>query len=197
MNSKTKLTGLILAGYVLGRSTKLGLALTIASTVAGTTAAKNRDQLLSGLRGFAESSPELKSLQEKITGRLAESGRSAARAVAAKGVDQLSVRLQEQTEKMKSSLDDAAVSLDPTVDDSEGPDGENNAAETTRDTDEEYAEDEEPFEAEDTEAPEEEYEGEYAEDEPVEEDTPEDEPIDEERLDEDQPDDIDDEEGRA
>ena len=122
MNNKMKITGLILAGYMLGRTKKLGLALTVASAVAGTTAAKNRDQLLGGLKDFADSSPELKSLQEKITGRLAESGKSAVRAVAAKGVDQLSVKLQDQTEKMKSTLDDAADSIDPSVDDSEAAD---------------------------------------------------------------------------
>lgn len=131
MNNKMKITGLILAGYMLGRTKKLGLALTVASAVAGTTAAKNRDQLLGGLKEFADSSPELKSLQEKITGRLAESGKSAAKAVAAKGVDQLSVKLQEQTEKMKSTLDDAADSIDPGVDDSEGADEEENAPESS------------------------------------------------------------------
>ncbi|UVI35345.1 hypothetical protein [Brevibacterium spongiae] len=130
MNNKMKITGLILAGYMLGRTKKLGLALTVASAVAGTTAAKNRDQLLGGLKDFADSSPELKSLQEKITGRLAESGKSAVKAVAAKGVDQLSVKLQDQTEKMKSTLDDAADSIDPNVDDSEGADDEEDAPES-------------------------------------------------------------------
>ena len=129
MNNKMKITGLILAGYMLGRTKKLGLALTVASAVAGTTAAKNRDQLLGGLKDFADSSPEFKNLQEKITGRLAESGKSAVKAVAAKGVDQLSVKLQEQTEKMQSTLDDAADSIDPNGDDSEGMDEEENAPE--------------------------------------------------------------------
>lgn len=130
MNNKTKITGLILAGYMLGRTKKLGLALTVASAVAGTTVAKNRDQLLGGLKDFADSSPELKSLQEKITGRLADSGKNAAKAVAAKGVDQLSVKLQEQTEKMKATLEDTADAIDPSVDDSEGADDEENAPES-------------------------------------------------------------------
>lgn len=146
MNNKMKLTGLILAGYVLGRTKKLGLALTVASAVAGTTAAKNRDQLLGGLKDFADSSPELKSLQEKITGRLADSGKSAAKAMAAKGVDQLSVKLQEQTEKMKSTLDDAADSLDPAVDDSEGSEDED--SETQEDEGSQAPEDESTSETE-------------------------------------------------
>lgn len=147
MNNKMKITGLILAGYMLGRTKKLGLALTVASAVAGTTAAKNRDQLLGGLKEFADSSPELKSLQEKITGRLAESGKSAVKAVAAKGVDQLSVKLQDQTEKMKSTLDDAADSIDPNVDDSEGADDEEGASEA----EDENAPDSEESEAEEAE----------------------------------------------
>ncbi|WP_169253086.1 hypothetical protein [Brevibacterium sp. 'Marine'] len=150
MNNKMKITGLILAGYMLGRTKKLGLALTVASAVAGTTAAKNRDQLLGGLKDFADSSPELKSLQEKITGRLAESGKSAVKAVAAKGVDQLSVKLQDQTEKMKSTLDDAADSIDPNVDDSEGADDEEDAPETEDENAPENTEESEADEAEPT-----------------------------------------------
>ncbi|WP_432789632.1 hypothetical protein QYM46_15170 [Brevibacterium sp. K11IcPPYGO002] len=150
MNNKMKITGLILAGYMLGRTKKLGLALTVASAVAGTTAAKNRDQLLGGLKDFADSSPELKSLQEKITGRLAESGKSAVKAVAAKGVDQLSVKLQDQTEKMKSTLDDAADSIDPNVDDSEGADDEEDAPETEDENVPENTEESEADEAEPT-----------------------------------------------
>ena len=150
MNNKMKITGLILAGYMLGRTKKLGLALTVASAVAGTTAAKNRDQLLGGLKDFADSSPELKSLQEKITGRLAESGKSAVRAVAAKGVDQLSVKLQDQTEKMKSTLDDAADSIDPNVDDGEGADDEEDAPEAEDENAPENSEESEADEAEPT-----------------------------------------------
>lgn len=150
MNNKMKITGLILAGYMLGRTKKLGLALTVASAVAGTTAAKNRDQLLGGLKDFADSSPELKSLQEKITGRLAESGKSAVKAVAAKGVDQLSVKLQDQTEKMKSTLDDAADSIDPNVDDSEGADDEEDAPEAEDENAPENSEESEADEAETT-----------------------------------------------
>ncbi|WP_167198798.1 hypothetical protein [Brevibacterium pigmentatum] len=150
MNNKMKITGLILAGYMLGRTKKLGLALTVASAVAGTTAAKNRDQLLGGLKDFADSSPELKSLQEKITGRLAESGKSAVKAVAAKGVDQLSVKLQDQTEKMKSTLDDAADSIDPNVDDSEGADDEEDAPESEDESAPENSEEPEADEAEPT-----------------------------------------------
>lgn len=146
MNNKTKITGLILAGYMLGRTKKLGLALTVASAVAGTTAAKNRDQLLGGLKDFADSSPELKSLQEKITGRLADSGKNAAKAVAAKGVDQLSVKLQEQTEKMKATLEDTADAIDPSVDDSEGADDEENAPESEAENAAEPSESAEPDE---------------------------------------------------
>ncbi|WP_208094751.1 hypothetical protein [Brevibacterium limosum] len=150
MNNKMKITGLILAGYMLGRTKKLGLALTVASAVAGTTAAKNRDQLLGGLKDFADSSPELKSLQEKITGRLAESGKSAVKAVAAKGVDQLSVKLQDQTEKMKSTLDDAADSIDPSVDDTEGADDVEDVPEAEDENAPENSEESEADEAEPT-----------------------------------------------
>lgn len=148
MNSKLKITGLILAGYALGRTKKLGLALTVASTLAGSTAVRNRDQLMGGLKDFAESSPELKSLQEKITGRLADSGKNAAKAMAAKGVDQLSSTLQDQTEKMKSTLDDTAEDLDPSSEEPEDETVESERVEAEVDEPEDSgeSEDEEPEE---------------------------------------------------
>jgi len=142
MNSKLKITGLILAGYALGRTKKLGLALTVASTLAGSTAVRNRDQLMGGLKDFAESSPELKSLQEKITGRLADSGKNAAKAMAAKGVDQLSSTLQDQTEKMKSTLDDTAEDLDPSSEEPEDEDVESERVEAEVDEPEDSGESE-------------------------------------------------------
>ena len=135
MNHKMKLTGLILAGYMLGRTKKLGMALTIASTVAGTTAVKNRESLIGGLKEITDASPELKELQDKITGRLADSGKGAAKALATKGIDELSSRLQERTEKMKSSLDEAADDLDPSVDDGEDPENEDAEADAPEDLD--------------------------------------------------------------
>lgn len=151
MNNKMKVTGLILAGYMLGRTKKLGMALTVASAVAGSTAVNNREKLMGGVKELAESSPELKSLQEKITGRLADSGKSAAKAMAAKGVDQLSSRLQDQTEKMKSTLDDAAEDLDPSSEEPE--DAEDSAAPDEAAEEAETDEAPEPEEPEDSEEP--------------------------------------------
>lgn len=151
MNNKMKITGLILAGYMLGRTKKLGLALTIASSVAGSTAVKNRDSLIGGLKEFADSSPELKNLQEKVTGRLADSGKGAAKAVAAKGVDQLSARLQDQTDKMKATLDETAEDLDPSSAESADAE-EDEAADVDSETPEDDAEDQQS-ETEDAEAP--------------------------------------------
>lgn len=60
-----KLTGLILGGYLLGRTKKLGLAMTVASAVAGSSAVRNREKLLSGLKEISDSSPELKSRKRR------------------------------------------------------------------------------------------------------------------------------------
>lgn len=113
MNDKLKMGGLILGGYLLGRTKNLKLALTIAAAVGATKATQNRDQIQGSLQELMDSSPELASLGEKITGRLAETGKNAARSAASKGVDQLSQKLQDQTEKMKSSLDEASEDLAP------------------------------------------------------------------------------------
>ncbi|MGK4066081.1 hypothetical protein AB0Y14_08480 [Rothia sp. HC945] len=115
MDNKTKTAGLLLGGYLLGRAKKLKLALVVASTVSGTTAFSKRKQLSGALSQFAQSTPELKELGEKITGRLADSGKGAAMNLATRGADQLGAKLQERTDSLKASLDDPAKSLQPEV----------------------------------------------------------------------------------
>lgn len=92
MNNKVKVTGLLVGGYLLGRSKKLKLALTVAASVSGSSLYRNREQIQEAFGKFSESSPDFKNLQEKVTGRL---------------VDQVGAKLQEQTDKINTSLDEA------------------------------------------------------------------------------------------
>lgn len=165
MDNKWKIPALIIGGYLLGRTKKLGLALALAGAVGGTTAFSNRSQLLKTLGEFTESSPELKSLQEKITGRLADSGKDAARSIAAKGVDQLSQKLQDQTDKMKSTLDSAAEgSESDSSDESDEPEDSTAEADAPEEAEDSSEEGQEP-ESGEAEEPEEESQEEPAEDE--------------------------------
>ena len=127
MNNKAKTTALVLGGYMLGRKRKLKLAMTVAASVSGAALYRNREQIQEALGKLGESSPELKDLQGKVTGRV---------------VDLAGNKLQEKTDKINSTLDAAAGK---SSDDAEGADDEE-AAEEPEEGSEEKAEDEEPAE---------------------------------------------------
>ncbi len=87
-------------GYLLGRTRKLRLALTLAGIGASR-------RLGGGPGGLAEqgtkllgSSPELKTLGETVRGRLVEAGKAAAMTAASSQIDALSDRLQERTRSL-------------------------------------------------------------------------------------------------
>jgi outer membrane biosynthesis protein TonB len=167
VNNKTTITALILGGYLLGRTKKMKLALTVASALSGSALMRNREQILTTLGQFGESSPELKELQEKITGRLSDAGKGAAQAVVAKGVDQLSTRLQEQTDKLNSSLVPSGDDDEAEEQGQDAPDGDTTEAEAPE---ADAAESETTDEASDAEeAPDEEPAEEAAEEEPAQE----------------------------
>lgn len=112
MDNKVKVTGLLLGGYLLGRGKKLKLALTVASAVGGSALYRNREQIQETLTKLGESSPELQDLQEKITGRLGDAVQTALTS----GLDQAGAKLQEQTDKINSSMDAAGEAADTAQD---------------------------------------------------------------------------------
>ena len=166
MDNKLKIAGLLAGGYILGRSKKLKLALTVASSVAGVAGYSKRQMLSEAITKISENTPELQGLTDKITGRLAESGKNAAYSMVSMGVDQLSQKLQEQTDKINDSLDSPAQTSAESAEESE--EDESAEAETEEATEEEPADDE--AEEPDEEAAEDEGESEDEEQEPAEED---------------------------
>ena len=69
MPGKGTLAALLIGGYLLGRTKKLRLALTVASLVGGgSSALGGRKGILSRVTGLVESSPQLKGLVEQVTG---------------------------------------------------------------------------------------------------------------------------------
>lgn len=140
MDNKLKIAGLLAGGYVLGRSKKLKLALTVASSVAGVAGYSKRQMLSEAITKISENTPELQGLTDKITGRLAESGKNAAYSMVSMGVDQLSQKLQEQTDKINDSLDSPAQTSAESAEESE--EDESAEAETEEATEEEPADDE-------------------------------------------------------
>lgn len=166
MDNKLKIAGLLAGGYILGRSKKLKLALTVASSVAGVAGYSKRQMLSEAITKISENTPELQGLTDKITGRLAESGKNAAYSMVSMGVDQLSQKLQEQTDKINDSLDSPAQTSAESAEESE--EDESAEAETEEATEEEPADDEaeeDPAEEVPEEEPAEDDEQEPAEDE--------------------------------
>jgi outer membrane biosynthesis protein TonB len=142
MDDKIKLGALILAGYMLGRTKKMRLALTLAGAVAGNKLRDDsqRDELLGSLGGMRESllsSPEVKRLTNEVTGKLVDAGKAAAMAAASRGIDSLNSTLQAQTDR-----------LQPTLSRDEDEEPEDQTEEPAEDQTEEPAEDEAEDEAE-------------------------------------------------
>lgn len=130
MDDKLKFAALLLAGYLLGRTKKMKLALTIAGAVAGNQLKdeSSRAALLGGVGGVKDSllsSPEIKRLTDEVSGKLMEAGRAAALAAAAKGIDSLNSTLESQTERLKSGRPTDILSQDedeePAEDETEEP----------------------------------------------------------------------------
>src|SRR4051812_44989572 len=72
----------VAAGYLLGRTKKMRLAITLGSMIAGQRVATNPVGLLRQASQLAEKSPQLAELQQRVTGELFDAARSAALATA-------------------------------------------------------------------------------------------------------------------
>ncbi|MEX0429391.1 hypothetical protein AB3X52_17365 [Nocardioides sp. DS6] len=93
MSATTKIAVGVASGYLLGRTKKLKLAVTVAGLLAGQRLA-GRGSLLEQGSKLLDSSPELKKLQDQIRGRLKEAARDAALGVATSRMEQMTKALQ-------------------------------------------------------------------------------------------------------
>src|SRR6478609_1411564 len=78
MSATTKIAVGVASGYLLGRTKKLRLAITVGSMLAGQRIATNPQALLAEGSKLAENNPELKKLQDQLTGRLLDAVKAAA-----------------------------------------------------------------------------------------------------------------------
>ncbi|GAB6939086.1 hypothetical protein JCM11754A_26130 [Isoptericola variabilis] len=148
MDEKLKLAGILLGGYLLGRTKKLRTAVLLSAAVAGN---RLRDESargalfdsLGGLRDFA-SSPEIKRLTSDVTGRLVDAGKVAAVAAVTSRVDDLTSRLEAGG---RGAKDDEPADESDEVDD-EPPEDEAAPEEDQPDEADDQSEDQ-PAEAED------------------------------------------------
>src|SRR6476659_8044687 len=93
MSATTKIAVGVAAGYLLGRTKKLRLAITVGSMLAGQRIATNPVGMLKQASELIEKNPELARLQQRITGELFEAARTAALNSATDRVDALNDRI--------------------------------------------------------------------------------------------------------
>lgn len=94
-NTKAQLTACVAAGYVIGRTKKGKVALSVVSLIAG----RSLDPVTlvgQGLRKLAET-PQFAGIREQVRGGLVGAGKTALSDISGKGVDSLTAALQERT----------------------------------------------------------------------------------------------------
>lgn len=107
----------VVAGYLLGRTRKMKLALTVGALVVGQKA----DVLGMARRGveLLQSNADVKELTENVRGGVKTTGRAAATAAASRGIDSLSDNLQRRADRLRGDGAD------------EEPEGDHDEAEPT------------------------------------------------------------------
>lgn len=117
MNTPTKVALAVGSGYLLGRTKKLKLAITVGTMLAGKRITTNPRALLQQSLDYIERTPELARLSDQVRGELYGAARSAAVAAASSRMDRFS-----------DALSDRALSLgsrsDAEEDEEEGDDSE-------------------------------------------------------------------------
>src|SRR5215207_11516020 len=185
MDAKSKVAAAVAAGYLLGRTKKLKLAITVGSVLAGQRISTNPQKLLKGASGLVQNNPALSALQTELRGRVFDAAKGAAAAVATSRIDKLTDTLRTRGQKKRADKEAPAESEEAAEEpeDQYEEAGEEGGAEESEDQYEEAEQgDEEPEdqyeegeEAPD-EGPEAEYEGGEEEEQPEEEQPEEEQP---------------------
>ncbi len=102
MSTATRVGTAMVAGYVLGRTKKLKLAISVGGMLVGQRIATNPRALLKQGQQLVESNPELAKIEEQLRGKFMEAARAAALATVSSRMDQLSDSLQQRSSGLRS-----------------------------------------------------------------------------------------------
>jgi hypothetical protein len=102
MDPKSKVAAAVAAGYLLGRTKKLKLAVTVGSVLAGQRISTNPQKLLKGASGLVQSNPALSALQTELRGRAFDAAKGAAVSVATSRIDKLTDSLRTRGQKKRA-----------------------------------------------------------------------------------------------
>jgi hypothetical protein len=136
MTAKTTIIAGVAGGYLLGRTKKLRLAATLAGLLAGQRIAGNRQDLLGQGSKLIQGNPQLKQLQEQVSGQLMEVARDAALMAIASRVESATKSLQR---RQNGSEDQDAGEAPP-----EDAEDEYDEPEDEKDSEDQEPEDQEP-----------------------------------------------------
>ena len=96
----------VATGYLLGRTKKLRLAITLGSMIAGQKMSKDPVGLLRQASELVDKNPQLAELQQRVTGELFNAARSAALATATSRVESFNRSLLARGEEDEDEYDD-------------------------------------------------------------------------------------------
>ncbi|MGW4759318.1 histone protein [Streptomyces chartreusis] len=126
MDDQAKLTlaAALMGGYVLGRTKKGRLALTVATYLAGRRFGLEPRQLaVEGMRRLGEV-PQVAELQEQLRGEVLEAGRKAVSAAADRGMATLADTLSDRTARLRERAEDEAGEAEEEYENVGGPEEE-------------------------------------------------------------------------
>ncbi|MFB8033838.1 histone protein, partial [Streptomyces sp. NPDC056004] len=148
--AKVTLAAALVGGYVLGRTKKGRLALTIATYLAGRRFGLEPRQLAAeGMRRLGEI-PQFAELQEQVKGEAFDAGRKAVAAAADRGMSSLADAISDRTARLGEKQDEGEEEEEPEEEEPEAEYDEGQAEEEEEEEEqpeEEYEEEEEEPEA--------------------------------------------------
>src|SRR4051794_13782192 len=149
MSAAAKIGLGVASGYLLGRTKKLKLAITIGSMLAGQRIATSPQGLLKQGSQLIDKNPELQKLQSQITGRLFDAMKDAAIATATSRLESVNSRLLEGGSRGEASQESGEDENDDDQNDeyeeeSEGQEAGDEGPEDEADEEPEDEADEEP-----------------------------------------------------
>src|SRR5262245_5401917 len=107
MNTTGKVAAAVASGYLLGRTKKLRLAITVGGLLAGKRLNTSPRALVAQATEMIEKNPELARLSDQVRGRLMAAGREAAVAAASNRLSRVSDSIRTRTDRFhEPPLDD-------------------------------------------------------------------------------------------
>lgn len=99
MSTGARVAAAVGAGYLLGRTRKFKLAITVAGLMAGKRIATNPSGIARQAGELVESNPKLAELTDQVKGSLVQAGRTAAISMASRRIDSVSESLRERSDR--------------------------------------------------------------------------------------------------